>query len=302
MWIISKITDGLGNQMFQYATGFALARRLNAEFYIDKSWFDRKVGKGKIKRSFALDKFPELSLKLATPEMCQKLGYTPPPQGLAKLVNKILKKKNKPRVSSYVGEPSFQFWPGFLDLKSDTYLEGFWQSEQYFVSVKTEIQKEFTFPKFTTLKALGVAEKIESAANAVCVHIRRGDYVTSKSASIKHGTVQESYYDTALAEILNNVPDAELFFFSDDIPWVKETFQQYQTIACFVDIPEHVATPWQDMHLMSLCKHHIIANSSFSWWGAWLALKEGEKIAPRIWFKREDYREYNPCPAYWSLF
>ena len=136
--------------------------------------------------------------------------------------------------------------------------------------------------------------------NSVSVHIRRGDYISNKDTNALLGVCPMDYYDRAIAYIVERVVNPCFYFFSDDIAWVRRTFSlPFQSR--FVD-HNSGRQSFNDMRLMSLCRHHIIANSSFSWWGAWLG-RNGDKtvIAPRRWFRRDIMDLKDLCPDSWVL-
>jgi len=276
---------GLGNQMFQYACGKAVAYRLGAQFSLDLSWFDNG------NRIFMLDDFPNIHQSLKINERnssCQPSVF-----------KKILRRMGINTIS-YINEPDFSYWPGITNIKSSAHLSGYWQNEKYFSEISSVILKEFTFPEFSCLEAENIAQKIKSSSCSVSIHIRRGDYVEDAKNNQVHGICTLEYYKKALqliADKYNN--DLQLYFFSDDPDWIKDNFDTQGYSSVIVNIPQHKNAPYHDMHLMSLCCHHIIANSSFSWWGAWLSGGHGTVIAPKRWFAEETMKQYNPSPASW---
>ena len=294
-YIISHICGGLGNQMFQYAAGKALAAKLDADFFLDTCWFANKHDDA-TPRPFLLPLFPNIQIKHATREACDTLQRFP--GGLfGKLKRKLLCMPKRP--ATYSKEPHFAYWPGIEAIHTDAYLEGYWQNERYFAQIAKTIRHTFTFPHFTHAPAHEVAQAIKTANNAISVHIRRGDYVSSPSANAVHGTPSHAYYERAIARLMTDAPDAHLFFFSDDIAWAERMFCTHARYSTFVNIQGHEQSPWNDMHLMSLCKHHIIANSSFSWWGAWLAKGQGTVYGPEKWFAEKKRAGENPCLERW---
>lgn len=162
------------------------------------------------------------------------------------------------------------------------YLDGYFQSEYYFKNQRQDLLNDFQFPSLDTVNS-ELKNKIEAATNSVSVHIRRGDYLKSKTVLEIHGILPFSYYLEALNILKDKYQPLTLFIFSDDIPWVKTNFKNIDIESYFID--NNTKDSWKDMALMSYCKHHIIANSSFSWWGAWLNRNPDKIIiAPKIWF------------------
>jgi hypothetical protein len=280
MKIITKIFGGLGNQMFQYACGKTVAQRLKAQLCLDLSWF--YYGN----RRFMLDVFPNIRYSVyhenqfVFKKILQRLGF------------KIL----------YIKESNYSYWPGINDIKSSVILSGYWQNEKYFSEILTIIRQDFMFPEFDCPEAKNIAKKIEDAPCSISVHVRRGDYVEDPNTNHTHGICSLDYYKKAIQIVIDKnekktIP--KLYIFSDDPAWVKNNFNTLGLPAIVVDIQEHKEKSYHDMHLMSLCQHHIIANSSFSWWGSWLSSRNGIVIAPRRWFADDILKDYNPSLVSW---
>lgn len=270
---------GLGNQMFQYACGRAVAHRLNARLYLDLSWF--KDGE----RMFLLDAFPNVSHSL----YAQKTKF-----------KKIMQRMGLCTPIPTVAEPYYSYWSEIENIRSSVRLLGYWQNERYFFDVSSVIKQDFIFPNFSCSKAENIATKIRTCVSSVGIHIRRGDYVENHITNCFHGICSMEYYEKALQVIAGNKKATmELYIFSDDFEWVKNNFDTHGYPSVFVDISHHKDAAYHDMHLMSLCQHHIIANSSFSWWGAWLSGKNGRVVAPKLWFADEVMKKYNPSVMSW---
>ena len=168
---------------------------------------------------------------------------------------------------------------------------------QFFFDVVTLVRHFFTFP---TLQSAGqcLANDILARPNSVSVHVRRGDYANNARTNAVHGLCSDKYYAAAISHIKVHAPDSHIYIFSDDPAWVRESFDTQGLPFTVVDLhTENEAH--HDMHLMSLCRHHIIANSSFSWWGSWLSNDVGMKIAPRLWFVDPSMSHLDPCPSSW---
>jgi hypothetical protein len=292
--IVTRLTGGLGNQMFQYAAGRALALRLGVPLKLDISWFAEMSTD--TPREYMLHAFP-IAAAEARHEEIESVAYCKRP-----FLSKVLRRP-KQRSAYYIREPSFSYWPGFTALAAPAYLAGYWQQEQYFSDIADVIRRDFAFPPFNSPEAAELAAEIASSPDAVCVHIRRGDYVTSPVTSQYHGVCAPAYYEKALQMLAAKLGSAlRLFLFTDEPVWVREHFDTRGYPATVIDFPEHQDKPWHDMHLMSLGAHHVIANSSFSWWGAWLADgtdRGGITIAPERWFALEDKQHDTPVPSRW---
>lgn len=241
---------------------------------LDLSSYSGSHARGDTPRQFALDAF---NIDAGTQISEKQPAGNPYLSAAKKAYGKILQ--------MLFGDRSLRFDPKILDARDGAYLEGFWQSEKYFKEIEDAIRKEFTLKKPLGSTAALWAEKIRAAGTSVSLHIRRGDYVTNSITHSYHGTCSKEYYARAYAEMIRRLgknPEAvELFIFSDDIPWAKENLSFPSQIYFVSDdaIPDY-----EEIALMSICRHHIIANSSFSWWGAWLDASEGKiVIAPEIW-------------------
>ena len=187
-----------------------------------------------------------------------------------------------PKVFQYAGST---FNKDFNNLSNNTLLEGYWQSEQYFADQHKIIRERFRFKSKISEKNREILNRIVDS-NSVSVHIRRGDYAINSVINNIHGLMGKEYYNQSIALLSSKITKPVLFFFSDDINWAKTSFNQLcNSYDTFFINHNTGKDAFEDMRLMSNCKHNIIANSSFSWWGAWLN-KNPEKIviAPQLWF------------------
>jgi hypothetical protein len=170
------------------------------------------------------------------------------------------------------------FDPAVLDKRGTSYLDGYFQSEKYFHDIADQLRQDFTLAKPFQGKTLEIANTIKNDSNAVSLHVRRGDYLIHRDFG---GIVTEEYYQRAIDHIRDQLPAAKFYVFSDDITWCRSELP-LGPLATFVSHPE--LKDFEELILMSLCQHHIIANSSFSWWGAWLGQNpEKTVIAPQKW-------------------
>lgn len=278
--IVSNIIGGLGNQMFQYAAARALSLDLNVQLALDVSDFNGySLHQGfELKRVF--DCKAKIANKLDLSSILKWKKY--------KLVRRILRKLPLSFLLSknLVVEPSFQYWRGIKDVADNSYLMGYWQSESYFLHHEETIRSDFTFMTELTSENAKVLALI-SQVNAVSLHVRRGDYVQNAHTNATHGVCSLQYYKNAIDQIANSVKGPVFFVFSDDIEWVKNNLQI--DFPCFYIDHNNGADSFNDMRLMSNCQHHIIANSSFSWWGAWLNPSLDKiVIAPKRWFANDN--------------
>lgn len=277
--IVTCIIGGLGNQMFQYATGRSLSLSLGTTLKLDtRGFFSYKLHQG-----FELERLFSCHTEIATDDDLRLvLGWQR--VKLAQRLLRIPQLKNL-RYKSYVVEPHFNYWDGVNNLKDNVYLDGYWQSEKYFHEFADKIREDFTFKLPFSNQNADIADQIDQV-QAVSLHVRRGDYVNNAKTSATHGLCSLDYYRAAIQHIIKQVENPHFFVFSDDIAWVKNNLK-IDSPHQFVDHNSGEEN-YNDMRLMSLCKHNIIANSSFSWWAAWLNNNPQKiVIAPQNWFSRK---------------
>jgi hypothetical protein len=292
--IMARIMGGLGNQLFQYAAGKSLAARLGAELCLDVTWF-----KSNKQRVFHLP-FLNIESRLATRKEIQYFIDRPvfmdrlhkwihPDAAMdARRPSDHSRRHEKPRTARkglYYKEPHFHYDKAFQSLSGDVCLDGYWQSEKYFQSIAGVIRKQFTVRTAPDAKNLEFAQGITSC-ESVGLHLRRGDYATNPELHLVHGLCDAQYYFQAVKHLLSELQAPEFFVFTDDPEWAR---QNLQIPSPFVVVDHNGAQrDYEDLRLLSLCKHTIMANSTFSWWGAWLnANKSKRVIAPGRWFRVE---------------
>ena len=285
--IVMRLKGGLGNQLFQYALGRALSLSKNTTLQLDTSSF-----KSDTLREYRLDAF---NIAASTSDQLPFFAT----DGRAKHFNTLIQGIRGLFFKPYqiIKEKSFSFDPSVLECSDHAYLDGFWQSEQYFASFAQDIRKDLSLkmPLQGDLKDL--AEQI-SLANAVSLHVRRGDYVSNPTTTAYHGVCSAQWYEEAAKIMEEKVSQPTFFVFSDDYEWAKENLR-FNSPAVFI-APSPDGQECNDMHVMSLCKHHIIANSSFSWWGAWLNPSPSKIIiAPKNWFVAGPKNTNDLIPSSW---
>lgn len=276
--IICNIQGGLGNQMFQYA----MARSLSLDCDLDLKFCIDSFLQYRMHNGFELDRVFGIRLSFATSEELKKIigGWRAHP-----LVRRALAQKKFKifRGSQYKVDSQTGYDPSLISLGSKYYLHGYWQSERYFLKHADQIRKDFFFSDALDQRNLQLLEKI-SRCNAVSIHVRRGDYISNTKALATHGLCGLDYYNLAIERMKSQTKDPQFFVFTDDPGWVKAEFLTRHPGITVVDHNIGVDS-YKDMQLMATCSHHIIANSSFSWWGAWLnPSKEKLVIAPKKWF------------------
>lgn len=285
--VIAKITSGLGNQLFQYALGRHLAIQNQTRLWFDLRYYHRTY-ETDTPRQFKLDRF-SIDYDL--------LDYSP--WLYVSKATRLLPGRSLRPLFDTRKEPHFHLDPAVPNAKGAFItLDGFWQSEGYFASNAATIRRELTFTRQPGPMYARYRQQIEQTQTPVSVHIRRGDYVSHPEFSQSFGALDDTYYQTALAQINGQFPDATLFVFSDDPEWVRQ-HMRFERPHVLVENTGPDADV-DDLQLMSLCHHHIIANSSFSWWGAWLNPRPDKRvIAPKQWFRNKPWNTADLIPAGW---
>lgn len=295
--ITVSLIGGLGNQMFQYAAGKALAERHGVPLALDISGF----------RNYALRPF--LLDRLLVPEAITSVQDVPiqkPEINFARAkwkgrIDRLLAKAGLPKLApsrNEYREPHFHYDPAFEALGPKTTLFGYFQSERYFNSIAENLRGWFSPREPLGDTAAAALERIESSRSPISVHVRRGDYLKPGTNEV-HGILGESFYREVFDHLDSMVGrEAELFIFSDD-PVVAEQVLSFVPGSRLNHVRGDPERPWEDMALMARCRHHVIANSSFSWWGAWLN-RAPDKIvvAPRAWFAQAELGRKNTADLY----
>lgn len=277
--IIFKVLGGVGNQMFQYAAGRALSLKYEQPLWLDVSGFaDYGLHQG-----FELQRIFNCTAEIVNEtDMRRILGWQFSP-----CIRRVLSRPNMKafRSRAFVVEPYFHYWPGIKSVPCDCYLMGYWQSEKYFLEVASQIRKDFSFRLPLENQNVELAKQINQV-NAVSLHVRRGDYANIPKTTATHGLCSLDYYRASIRLVAEQVQQPHFFVFSDDIAWVKNNLK-IEFPHQYVD-HNHDAESYNDMRLMSMCQHHIIANSTFSWWGAWLNPSVNKiVVAPSRWFANQ---------------
>ena len=294
--IIVQLMGGLGNQMFQYATGLALAKRHGTALKLDlTALLDRSFRQNIVSRDYDLLVFnvPEEKASEVEIRKFRRLA-DPASRTLAERIGDKL-------VSRHIFcEKDPQFDTEVLKLPDETYLQGFFQDERYFADSAQTIRERFLLtPDEATLPAAtrNLADEIRSN-ESICVHVRRADYVNNRATSDFHGICSLGYYTKSLSELRSNGAMGPVFVFSDDVEWCRQHLQE--TLGCTVVGEEHAgARASTHFWLMTLCQNFVIANSSFSWWAAWLAQGDARVCRPDPWFDEPRYRSAEVCPKSW---
>jgi hypothetical protein len=282
--IIVRLSGGLGNQIFQYAAGRALAISHSTDLALDV----RALQTDKLRR-FALRPF---SLKTVS------LGKVRLPPSRRNPFAFVLWRITTGRCLTYHRERNFLFDPGVLSLGSDVYLHGYWQSEKYFRAAADAIRADLVVT--ATPSELNAARlHAMTSSLSVSVHVRRGDYAADPETNAIYGTCTVDYYQAAARLLAEKLGAGPVFWiFSDDSDWAAANVKLPFASRYVTNGPGE--QPAEDLRLMSACRHHIMANSTFSWWGAWLNPSPDKLIvAPRRWFKDSGRSDHDLVSENW---
>lgn len=273
--VVVQLSGGMGNQMFQYALYLHL-KALGKNVKIDDK--TEYVGRENA-RPIRLEVF---DAKYAVPTETEMLCLT---DSYVDLASKIRRKLTGRKTAEYMEKS--QLFDAEVLKKDRAYLVGCWQSEKYFADIKDEVRKAFTFKNMELSEKMKEYETRMTKNNSVSIHIRRGDYL--EVSDVYGGICTPEYYEKAMKQMEEWNPDCHFFVFTNDAAWVKENYKQ-KNLTVVEGNDEDAG--YVDMYLMTKCKHYILANSSFSWWGCYLnSSKEKKVIAPKTWANGRDCRD-----------
>lgn len=266
--IAIQLAGGLGNQLFQYAAGRATSLRLGCDLLLDLSFLDFK--ELRVRRPYTLDAF--------------------------QINAEIESTSSRKATWSEYRQPSYSFDREFCNITARTRLIGYFQSELFFKDYLDIIRLDLRLHVPVSVAFESVAAAIKASSNPVSVHLRRGDLVEDPRTGAVHGLCDNAYYEKARKVLEGLAARPDYFIFTDDRGAADEVFKNVASRQIVRTPPEK---PWEDVILMSHCQHHILANSSFSWWGSWLNPRQDKiVVAPRFWFARETLRTLNTADLY----
>jgi hypothetical protein len=279
--VIVRLIGGLGNQLFQYAAGRRLAHVRQTELRLMNAAYALPGAQ----RRYELDAFAIQAQLIDVPELHAQI---------AECV-----KRGSPTVR--VKEPHYHFFPPVLDAPADSYFEGFFQSERYFAEIAPLLRRELTLTSPLDTVNQRILEDIRSPAGpAISLHVRRTDYVSNPQFRPVYAVCGLEYYRRGIAYLLARVNGARFFVFSDEPDWAAAH------VLPLIPAPRRLVIGNEnrgpvDLTLMRHCRHHLIANSSFSWWGAWLSdAPEKQVVAPDPWLLSTDVNTSDVVPAGWT--
>jgi hypothetical protein len=286
--IIVQLKGGLGNQLFQYAAGLSLAHYHQTILKADISQLNQKDKQINTYRSF------DLRQTLADPIVATESEI----QWMQSqdIFSKYLDKLRPPHKRKIYREDDFRFDNNFFKAANDTYLQGYRQSEKYFLSIGQKIRDIFRIREEAISKVKDKGRQL-SSVNSIAIHIRRGDY-SNKIVRDFHGILDETYYRAAIRHFETLYDDCHFLIFSDDPEWVNNKLS-FHSVSEMIS-GKYTSSAIEDFYLISQCKHQVIANSTFSWWAAWLNPNPGKiVVAPEKWFNNAPYDTRDLIPETW---
>jgi hypothetical protein len=320
--IIVKLMGGLGNQMFQYAAGRYLSEKHQTALKLDLTFLlDRNPREDFVFRDYGLNLFNIQEAFAAPDEIAGFEKYHRLEQDLSRVRRKLdshlpvcvhksryyckveqilerIRHKLDPYLPVYICEARHHCDSRFFYIPCHAYLDGYWQSEKYFTAIKPSIRNEFTFRDSLDERGQEMADRI-AAVSAVCLNVRRGDFVSIPVANQYHGVCEVGYFARATEIIGEKVTDPHFFIFSDDINWCR-TNLHLDYSSTLVGHEYAGRNFGQYMQLMIRCQHYIIPNSTFGWWSAWLNPEPSKiVIVPQLWCRNPLIDTSDLMPVDW---
>ena len=283
--IITEINGGLGNQLFQYAAGLSLAFKHQTTLKVSIQFKNKDTY-----RNLGLSNFNTNIIEATQEEINQLYPSSTPKRAIQALL--------PPQFKHYFREKHFAYQSGFNKLGPNVYLKGYWQSELYFSLIADQVKAKFTLkPEFYS-SVQSLINEINTS-ESISIHVRKGDYLVHPYSDY-YASLESAYYNNALAALQENLPQLKLYVFTDDPKWVKENLALPIPYTLISGV--QTTSMYEDFQAMLSCKYHIIANSSFSWWTAWLSARDGKKVvAPKEWFKNGPSDTADLIPKSWLI-
>ena len=282
--IVVQLKGGLGNQLFQYALGRRLSIDNKCMFALDA-------------RSYKYDRLRKCALSQFKCSIDLVDSFAYPLQGPYRYLNSLYKGLSNGGRIKILNENAFAFQAQILNCGDNSYLAGYWQSEKYFLPIRDILLGDLQLSSPLCIEDQRLSNEI-SKTNSASIHVRRGDYITDIKTNAYHGFCDLPWYQRAIDRVIKEKKPVKFYIFSDDYEWVKLNLK--------LNLPTEFIKPKSpgneaiDLHLMSLCKHNIIANSSFSWWAAWLNQNPNKcVVAPNNWFCNAPHDTSHLIPPSW---
>ncbi|MFZ5951005.1 MAG: alpha-1,2-fucosyltransferase [Candidatus Rifleibacteriota bacterium] len=285
------LSGGLGNQMFQFAAAKSLSLIYGHKLKIDPTYYDMYVQN----RVFELERVFDCQFEIASDKDLKAILGWKKKIHQSPFWRRLYRKL--PGQRNWIVEPHYHFWPEFLNLSNNCLIEGDWQSYKYFSDFSTQIKDCFKF-KQDDFADHELLQRLQSC-NSVAIHLRRADYVSNTHTLSWHGVCEADYYQAAVQKLRQAQSNPEFFVFSDDPIAAREILSGISGLN-FVEDPGKRKNQF-DMMLMSRCRHNIIANSTFSWWAAWINENPQKMvIAPKRWFAQDKLCDSDLIPPDWQ--
>lgn len=263
--------------MFQYAAGRSISLDVDRDLMLNINAYRNY----NLHNGYELDKVFNITPKIASISQVDSVLGIWKNRYLSYALKRAVQ-FGLPSPNHIIQEKSFRYDRRVEKIISDVYLDGYWQSEKYFLRNASQIRNDFEFRFNLSDSELAIRQSLLNV-NSISLHIRRGDYVSNHDVAKKHGLCSLDYYYSAIELIRSRVPKPSLFVFSDDLDWARQNIKTSLPISFVAN--NKGKESYKDMYFMSQCKHNITANSSFSWWGAWLNASPNKLvICPKRWF------------------
>jgi hypothetical protein len=285
--VVVRVKGGLGNQLFQYAAGKALAQRHGVRLGLDTRWYEADLAqRGLTERTFDL---PHFAVDIGMASVAElRFCFASDDHRLRARIGRRLPAMFFGRRRWVHQEPGYD--PAFEHLPPKVFLEGYFQHPAYFAGIEKQLRREFRLRESPPAEVVSFAEML-SATASVCIQVRRSDYVSNASAAQVHGVSDEEYYRAAWARVVAKVPAAQGYVFSDDQAWAEWTFADWPRVSV-VEPSWNGPAYLHKFYLMCACRHFIIANSTWGWWAAWLGEHPDKVVVmPTRWFRDEVLNE-----------
>ena len=291
--ILVEIQGGLGNQMFLYAIGRRMSLERETPLLLDLTWFDTQA-----LRTFRLGHF-NIQAQTATSSLVDQFRSRRLEQRVMRVLRRFAGDRYRYEMIRENLDLRYHLDPNVLNAGGNLYLRGYFQHPDYFAPIANQLREEFKVITAPTPENKAMLAQIHNV-NSVSLHIRRGDFVTNEVTNRTHGVMPMHYYTDAISLIAKRVQNPHFFVFSDDVTWAEQNLKLDHAMT----VVKHNSgeTDYEDLRLMMSCKHQIIANSSFSWWGAWLNTHD-EKIviAPSWWLAGDEIDTRGLIPDDWQI-
>jgi hypothetical protein len=288
--VAATLIGGLGNQMFQYAAARSLALRHGTDVVLDLSQLESRPPDVPTVRRYELACFG-VQARLA-PRIRSKEPSLP---GLAMRGRLVWRARRAFAPFTVLRQKSFDVSTAFFSAPDGTHLVGFWQSERYFRDHAEEIRRDFDLREPLDARAEELLGEIRTR-RSLSLHVRRGDYAHDEQVRAFHGLLPPEWFARAVRDVVERVGDVHIYVFSDDPDWCRTGLRLPAPSTVVADVGGSCA----ELHLMSACRHHVVANSSFSWWGAWLDPRPDKVVvAPEPWVASPGVDTRHVVPDEW---